>query len=273
MTFAASFADTIERILDLPPRSLDDVSETRTVADLGERLSGRNLGLVRVVDATTFSWPGHWVGIVGRDGGERTAIVMFGVPSGPLEDADAAVLSEGSLVDGYLLSPLDLFRPHDADAYHEPADTGTVEAIFTAPAREAAAVEHAACPARSGRGLEGDRYAIGDGTFSNPERRGQDLTLIAAEALDGLRDSGVQLSAAEARRNVVTRGIRLEGLIGHRFRIGDVMCYGARLAEPCAHLQRLTRPGVLRGLVHRGGIRADILTDGEIRVGDTVHTE
>jgi MOSC domain-containing protein YiiM len=75
---------------------------------------------------------------------------------------------------------------------------------------------------------------------------------------------------ADARRNVVTRGIRLNALVGHHFTIGGVACYGARLAEPCAHLERLTTRGVLRGLVHRGGIRADVLGDGELCVGDEI---
>jgi MOSC domain-containing protein YiiM len=75
---------------------------------------------------------------------------------------------------------------------------------------------------------------------------------------------------ADARRNIVTRGIRLNALVGHRFMIGGVPCYGARLAEPCAHLERLTTRGVLRGLVRRGGIRVDVLGDGELHVGDEI---
>ena len=96
------------------------------------------------------------------------------------------------------------------------------------------------------------------------------MTLIEEESLDDLASLGVDLSMAEARRNVVTRGIRLEGLIGRRFAVGDVVCRGARLAEPCAHLERLTRRGVLRGLVHRGGLRADILAGGVVVLGDRV---
>ena len=78
------------------------------------------------------------------------------------------------------------------------------------------------------------------------------------------------LAPGEARRNVVTRGIDLNALVGRRFRVGDAECVGRRLCEPCAHLQRLTHPGILRDLVHRGGLRADILEGGAIRVGDTV---
>ena len=101
--------------------------------------------------------------------------------------------------------------------------------------------------------------------------RGHDLTLIEAEALEELMLPEGPLAPEAARRNVVTRGIDLNALVGKRFRIGDVDCLGQRLCEPCAHLERLTRPGTLRALVHRGGLRADVLTDGVIRLGDALH--
>ncbi|MEA2306870.1 MAG: hypothetical protein QOH43_4150, partial [Solirubrobacteraceae bacterium] len=78
------------------------------------------------------------------------------------------------------------------------------------------------------------------------------------------------LAPEAARRNVVTRGIDLDALVGRRFRVGEVVCAGRRPCEPCAHLERLTEPGTLRGLVHRGGLRADVLTGGTIRLGDPV---
>jgi MOSC domain-containing protein YiiM len=120
-----------------------------------------------------------------------------------------------------------------------------------------------------GRGLEGDRnFYTGPGT--QPERD-HELTLIATEALDALAsEHGLELSAAESRRNLATRGIDLNRLEGKRFRVGDVECEGIELCEPCNHLQGLTKRGVLRGLVHRGGLRAAILTDGEIAVGDAI---
>ncbi len=93
---------------------------------------------------------------------------------------------------------------------------------------------------------------------------------MEAEALEDLAASGVELAPAEARRNLVVRGIALDALIGRRFRVGHVECFGQRRCEPCAHLERLTRPGVLRGLVPRGGLRADVLSSGEIRTGDRV---
>jgi MOSC domain-containing protein YiiM len=120
-----------------------------------------------------------------------------------------------------------------------------------------------------GRGLEGDRNYF-EGPEPQPERD-RELTLIATEALAGLAEEhGIDLTAAESRRNLATRGIDLNELEGRRFRVGDVVCEGIELCEPCRHLQGLTKPGVLRGLVHRGGLRAAILTEGEIAVGDSV---
>ena len=100
---------------------------------------------------------------------------------------------------------------------------------------------------------------------------GQSLTLIAAEALEGLReDTGIELSHEASRRNVLTRGIDLNALVGRRFTVGGVECEGVELCEPCNTLAKLTERGVLRGLVHRGGLRADIVAGGEIAVGDPV---
>jgi MOSC domain-containing protein YiiM len=109
-------------------------------------------------------------------------------------------------------------------------------------------------------GVVGDRYA-----------RSRDLTLVEAEALEGLReDTGIELTPAEVRRQVLTRGVRLNDLVGERFRVGEVECVGQELCEPCNHLQGLTYTGVLRGLVHRGGLRADIVSGGRIAVGDEI---
>ena len=118
----------------------------------------------------------------------------------------------------------------------------------------------------SGRGVEGDRYYAPAGAGS-----GEALTLIAAEALEGLEaDTGIRLSAADSRRQVLTRGIDLNALVGREFTVGSVRCRGVELCEPCAHLQSVTQDGVLKGLVHRGGLRADVLNDGDVAVGDAV---
>jgi len=119
--------------------------------------------------------------------------------------------------------------------------------------------------ALAGRGLEGNRY------FFDDAPAGTALTLIAAEAVEAMeREHGVTLEPRESRRNVVTRGIDVNALVGKRFRIGDVECQGVELCEPCASLQAMTKPGVIKGLAHRGGLNADILSDGAINVGDKV---
>jgi len=122
-----------------------------------------------------------------------------------------------------------------------------------------------------GKGLEGDRYFKEMGTFSNEPGPGRDITLIEIEALEALkRGYGIELASGESRRNIVTRGVPLNHLVGREFKVGEVLLRGMRLCDPCSHLEKLTQKGVLRGLIHRGGLRADIITDGVIRVGDLI---
>jgi hypothetical protein len=223
---------------------------------LRQWLAQRNLGLVPVAAPSAFAWPGRFVGrAAGTDGWS----VLFGVPPGVIAGAPAPA---GRLEAAFVVAPADLGR-----AVGLPAATtgrGVVELLAVAAAAEAPmrAVERAT--ALAGRGLEGDRYAAGAGTFSDARGRGHDLTLVEAQALPRT------LAPLDARRNVIVRGIALDDLIGRRFRIGDAECLGQRRCEPCAHLERLTTPGVLRALVHRGGLRADVLTSGELRVGDPI---
>ncbi|MDX6306735.1 MAG: hypothetical protein QOI77_3704 [Blastocatellia bacterium] len=121
-----------------------------------------------------------------------------------------------------------------------------------------------------GRGLEGDRYYNGTGTFSKPSPD-RELTLIEAEAVEAMkRELDVDYGLGESRRNVVTRGVPLNHLVGREFWIGEVKARGLRLCEPCKHLQRLSHEKVLPGLIHRGGLRAQILTEGTIRVGESI---
>jgi MOSC domain-containing protein YiiM len=148
---------------------------------------------------------------------------------------------------------------------------GSVEGIFIAP--EAGELPHPVPEviAVAGRGLEGDRYFAGEGTFYEERKKGQDLTLIEAEAIEGLAgDTGIELGPGGSRRNVVTRGIGLNDLVGRRFTVGEIECVGRRLCDPCSHLESVTQPGVLKGLVNRGGLRADIVRGGRIVVGDRV---
>ena len=148
--------------------------------------------------------------------------------------------------------------------------TGTIESIHIASAAEAATQSVDQAQAIPGVGLEGDRYAKRQGTFFKP-LPDFELTLIEAEAVEALkRDYGVDITPGEARRNLVTRGVPLNHLVGHEFQIGEVKIRGIRLCEPCDHLQRLTGRPVLKGLHHRGGLRAQILTQGVIHVGDVI---
>jgi MOSC domain-containing protein YiiM len=147
---------------------------------------------------------------------------------------------------------------------------GTVESIHVASAAAGPmqAVEQA--EAIPGVGLEGDRYASKQGTFYKPQPD-YELTLIESEAVEALRrDYEITLAPGDARRNIVTRGVALNHLVGREFRVGDVKIRGIRLCEPCDHLQRLTGASVIKGLLHRGGLRAQILSKGAIRVGDVV---
>jgi len=144
---------------------------------------------------------------------------------------------------------------------------GRVESIFITQ-------EHGELPApvervraRAGGGLEGNRYYWEDGDAPS----GRAVTLIAAEAVETVgREGEVSIEPAATRRNVLTRGIDVNELVGKRFRIGNVECEGVELCEPCQHLESMTQPGVIKALVHRCGLNADILSDGEISIGDAV---
>jgi MOSC domain len=246
-----------------------DVSEvpTKQEANMGQWLALRNLGLVPVASPEAFQWPGRFLGLR-RD--TSTWAVYFGVPPGIVHDpvAGSEGMGDAALDAAFVLAPQDPRR--ETETGSGTGSVGTVELIALAAEAEGPMREVSSAEAVEGRGLRGDRYERGEGTFSNPDGRGYDLTLVEAEALEELSARGVELAPAEARRNLVVRGIALDDLIGKRFRVGGVECLGQRRCEPCSHLERLTRPGVLRGLVHRGGLRADVLSDGEIRAGDRV---
>jgi len=258
-----SFAACLAAILEV------EVADVPVPTDGGEPwtpwrgwLATRGLGLLPVPEPRTFAWPGPWIAVLASG----DAALAFGAPPGivwrPLggDEPFEAVVAGHAVV------------PHDVALWAPPPRpqpaTGRVERIALAAEKEGPMRTVARAAARAGRGLEGDRYFDGAGTFSNAAARGHDLTLIAAEVLDALvLPSGERIAYEEARRNVVTRGIDLDALIGRRFRVGDVECVGQRRCEPCAHLERLTAPGSLRALVHRGGLRADVVSDGTIEVG------
>jgi MOSC domain-containing protein YiiM len=123
----------------------------------------------------------------------------------------------------------------------------------------------------AGKGLEGDRYFRAAGTYSAVPEPGRQVTLVEIEAIEAVeRDYGIELAPRETRRNVITRGVRLNELIDREFRVGEALLRGIELCEPCTHMAQLAGKNVVRGLVHRGGLRADIVADGLIRVGDPI---
>jgi len=148
---------------------------------------------------------------------------------------------------------------------------GSVISIHVAPAAGEPTAAVNAVRAMPGKGLEGDRYFNAVGTYSSRTGPGREVTLIEIEALEALkRDDSIELDLGASRRNIVTRGVPLNHLVGREFRVGEVRLRGIKLCEPCSHLEGLTQPGVLPALVHRGGLRAQILTEGIIRVGDVI---
>ena len=150
--------------------------------------------------------------------------------------------------------------------------TGEVVTIHVAPKESASMHSLDAVRAIAGEGLEGDRYHDGSGTYSEREGPGRQVTLIEAEALEAIeREQGITLAPGESRRNVTTRGVPLNHLVGREFTVGDVRLRGIKLCEPCGHLQRtLGIDHLVQALAHRAGLNAEVLTDGEIRIGDKV---
>jgi MOSC domain-containing protein YiiM len=139
----------------------------------------------------------------------------------------------------------------------------TVVAIHLAAEHGAPVVPVASAAARAGKGLAGDRHFFPAGDAD----AGEALTLVEEEVV-----GEVGLPPGATRRQVTVRGVRLNELIGRRFRVGEVECLGVEICEPCLTLERNTRPGIIKDLVHRGGLNADILSDGTISVGDEVAT-
>lgn len=280
-SFAACVASVTETPLGEVPRPAADLPGS--IAHWRSWLAGHGAGLVALADPARFQWPGYWLAVLGPPGqaaGARgtTAVLMFGTPAGVvLSPQDPSLLGRAAaelpVRDGYVLSGLD--PAFLAPAAPPPTLRGSVVAIALAERATDAMVGVDSATALAGRGLDGDRYAAKAGTFTpaGDLARGYDLTLVEVEVLDGLTlPGGGRIGYVEARRNVVTRGIDLNALVGRRFRVGDVECLGQRLCEPCSHLERLTAPGSLRGLIHRGGLRADVVGDGEVVVGAAIET-
>ncbi len=153
---------------------------------------------------------------------------------------------------------------------------GTVVSIHITPTAGAPVSSVKEVRAVPGKGLEGDRYFDGTGTFSTElPQPDHELTLVEIEKLEDLkREQGVEIAPGDTRRNIVTRGVSLNDLVGKEVRIGEVRIRGLRLCEPCNHLAKLLNERkVLYGLVHKCGLRAQILTGGIIHIGDAIEVE
>ncbi|HEY7834871.1 MAG TPA: MOSC domain-containing protein [Ktedonobacterales bacterium] len=275
-TFVASFVGSAVDSLPHPEAS---GAEWRAVLRLW--LAQRDCGLVSLADPGHFSWAGHWIGIVEppEPGASTVAVLLFGTPSAVIASPDAPGLvgkavEELRFREGVVLVPFQPFRQPTLQTDLQPArHSGVVAGIYLAGIKTEPMRAVQTARAIQGQGLQGDRYAAKAGTFTprSDRLRGYDLTLIEGEVLDAVTlADGSRIASEESRRNLVTRGIDLNALVGREFRIGALRVFGQRLCEPCVHLQRLTRPGIVSALVHRGGLRADVLSDGEIHVGDPI---
>jgi hypothetical protein len=265
---AASFVACLATILELPVEDLPRPprgADPATGWGMSRWLGGLGLGVARIADPASFSWAGPWIA---RVIAPSRYVVMYGVPSGIVWDPAGDGADEpASIEDGFLLAAGDIALARPPLAAPTGA-VGAVETIAVAPSAGEPARLLDSAHALTGQGLEGDRHVVGTGTFPSGTP-GSALTLIEAEVCESFDPP---LEPSDHRRNVVTRGIDLNALVGHEFTIGDVPCRGMRLCEPCTVVQHHAGRPVLRALVHRGGLRADILHDGVIRVGDPVRT-
>ncbi len=269
----AAFVACIATILELTPPELPDpenVDERPPGPLLSRWLARLGMGFVPVRQPEVFNWPGPWLARARDAAGSTRPVVMYGFPSGVVFDplgGDAWPDEPGEehpwVEEGFVIAAGDIApaRPPRAAA---PRGTGTVVSIHVADTAGAPARTLAAARLLAGQGIEGDRHVIGAGTFPS-DLPGSALTLIEQSVCLELG-----LTADDHRRNVVVDGIKLNGLVGHEFMLGNVRCRGMRLCEPCTVVQRYAGRQILRPLVHRGGLRADILTGGEVQVGDRV---
>ena len=260
-TFSICLAEILGANVSEVPATLTGIG----LDGIGYWLAAQNLALIPVRDPAEFQWAGWWIARLADGDGY---VVMAGTPS------DVAWVPKGvtrglqEVVEGWVIAAPALALPS------RDARQGTVEAIYCFADSGAPGESLQTVRLIAGVGIEGDRYAIGKGHFSEEGRWGQELTLVEAESIEMLASEyGIEVPVVDVRRNIITRSIDLNALMGKRFRIGGILCQGSRLAEPCAWLQKTTPPGTLRGLVHRGGLRADILEDGIVERGDLVIPE
>jgi MOSC domain-containing protein YiiM len=149
--------------------------------------------------------------------------------------------------------------------------TGRLVGIYTTAEAGKPLIAATELRAIEGAGLEGDRYATESGTYSDRPAPHRQVTFVEREVIASVNsEAGIELAEGETRRNLVTEGVPLLHLIGHTFRVGDVVFRGIKSCPPCAYLEELTRPGVRAALVNRGGLRAEIVSGGTLRIGDEI---
>ena len=267
---AATFLACVATILEVEPEALPELrDEQDPAADwlLSGWLGTLGVGMASVADPGTFAWAGPWIARLREPDGGSRCVVMFGrTPSGVVWDpAGDGEIADAAIEAGFLIAAEDIALALPARAA-QATGSGTLEEIWVAPTAGEPVQPRDAATLIAGVGIDGDRYTSGSGSFPSG-RPGAALTLIEHEVCGSFEPP---LRADEHRRNLVTRGIRLDSLLGSEFRIGGVLCRGIRPCEPCATMQRYAQRPLLRALVHRGGVRADILENGEIRTGDAV---
>lgn len=264
-SFRACLASVLELAFDEVPQPVRP-EEPADDPIIARWLAGLSLGLAAIVDPRTFHWGGPWLARVRPPGAGPRFVVMYGHPSGVVWDPAHAGSVEHEWIDaGFLVAAADIALARPAPAPLS-SGSGVVEAIAVAAAAGEPARSLLEVRAIPGVGLDGDRHVVGKGTFPSG-LPGSALTLIEAEVCESFDPP---LSPGDHRRNLVTRGIDLNGLVGYEFTIGEVRCRCMRLCEPCTVIDRYAGRAILRPLVHRGGVRADILRGGIIRAGDRI---
>ncbi len=264
----ATFRACLAAILEVSAAEVPELGDGEDVAGwrVVRWLGGLGIGIVPVRDPATFAWAGPWISLGAPDGDRWPhAVVMYGVPSGVAWDPAGPSPAPAWRHDrGFVLAALDIALARPSQPEPIAGWGGSVEGLWLASVKGRTPTPTDEADAVPGRGLRGDRHFDGLGTFPSG-LPGSALTLIESEVCESFTPP---LEAWEHRRNLVTRGVRLNQLVGRDFTIGEVRCRGARLCEPCKVIADYAARPVLRPLVHRGGLRADILSAGVIRLGD-----
>jgi len=148
--------------------------------------------------------------------------------------------------------------------------TGKVVGIYIAPHRGEPTIFVEQIHVIPGKGIEGDRYLWSPDKQDANQKTGREITLIEIEAIESMCQDGVNISPDKTRRNIITQGVMLNGLVGKLFTVGKVQLRGIRLCEPCDYLANRTDQKIKQSMLHRGGLRADILSEGFIHINDSI---